>query len=102
MVMVLSDCRPGAPTRLFATVLNGPPPSAQRTETLEKQAFPRTSVFVTVCSHSIPAVRFVGIFVGIGRTNVHGDFRYSERRELSRWPARTMARAPTPSRSGPT
>jgi hypothetical protein len=25
------------------------------------------------------AVRFVGIFVGIGRTNVHGEFRYSER-----------------------
>jgi hypothetical protein len=50
-------------------------------------------VFVTVCSYPIPAVRFVGIFVGIGRTNVHGDFRYSDRREFSRWPARTMARA---------
>jgi hypothetical protein len=37
------------------------------------------------------AVRFVGIFVGIGRTNVHGNFRYSERRQLSRWPARTSA-----------
>jgi hypothetical protein len=32
-------------------------------------------VFVTVCSHSLPAIRFVDIFVGIGRTNVHGDFR---------------------------
>jgi hypothetical protein len=25
------------------------------------------------------AVRFVGIFVGIGGTDVHGEFRYSER-----------------------
>jgi hypothetical protein len=35
-------------------------------------------VFVTVCSHPIPAVRFVGIFVGIGKTNVHCRFRCSE------------------------
>ena len=39
-------------------------------------------MFVTVCSHPISAVRFVGIFVGIGRTSVHGDFRYSERTEM--------------------
>jgi hypothetical protein len=68
-----------APTRLFKPVQKRPQPSVQCSETLEKQAVPRTSVFVTVCSHPIPAVRFVGIFVGIGRTNVHGDFRYSER-----------------------
>jgi hypothetical protein len=32
------------------------------------------------------AVRFVGIFVGIGRTNFHDEFRYSRTRELSRCP----------------
>jgi hypothetical protein len=29
------------------------------------------------------AVRFVGIFVGIGGTNVHDEFRYSRTREAS-------------------
>jgi hypothetical protein len=29
---------------------------------------------------SPPGVRFVGIFVGIGEANGHGEFRYSERK----------------------
>jgi hypothetical protein len=52
-------------SRLFEPVPKRPQPSAQCSETLEKWALPRTSVFVTVCSHPIPAVRFVGISVGI-------------------------------------
>src|ERR1700753_4344789 len=62
---VLVRFRPGAPTRLFKPVRNCPQPSAQCSEALEKPAFLRTSAFVTVCSHPIPAGRFVGIFVGI-------------------------------------
>jgi nitrate reductase NapE component len=54
-----------APTRLFKPVPKRPQPSEQCSEILEKQALPRTSVFVTVCSHPILGVRFVGIFVGI-------------------------------------
>ena len=41
---VLVRFRPGAPTRLFKPVPKRPHSSAQCSETLEKQAFPRTSV----------------------------------------------------------
>ncbi|WP_347337406.1 Arm DNA-binding domain-containing protein, partial [Bradyrhizobium jicamae] len=44
-------------------------------------------MFVTVCSHSRPVTEFVGIFVGIGRTNVHGVipiFRMKESKQMAR------------------
>ncbi len=44
----------------------------------------RASVFVTVCSLPLPAIRLVGIFVGIGRTNVLDEFRYFEHEASSK------------------
>src|SRR5882757_10458277 len=45
------------------------------------------------------AVRFVGIFVGIGGANVHGEFRYSSTEKQldkhSRWPPGLSSDGPT-------
>jgi integrase len=44
-------------------------------------------LFVTICSHARPVTAFVGIFVGIVRTNVHGVipiFRMKEAKQMAR------------------
>lgn len=66
-VMLLSDCRPGAPTRLFKPVLKRP-------RGARKPFKIGTSAYFTIASRSIPAVQFVGI----ERTNVHGEIRCPE------------------------
>lgn len=57
--------------------------------------------YVRIRGHARCGCPFCWCFCWYRGANVHGEFRYSRARELSRWPARTMARALIPSRSGP-
>jgi hypothetical protein len=71
---------------------------ATRLEALEDKGLSRTLLFVTVCSHSHPVAGFVGIFVGIGRTNDHGVIPVSrdERVEADGMHTGWRARQPRP------